>query len=170
MLRPSADEAARLPWRDIVAAAVAALSLAACVAAIMLSSPDEVNSLTPILGVAAFGAGVLVAGESGGLAISASFIVGGLAAAFLGPASAAAFAVIGEVAASVAMRTRWRATLLNNLPPAMVGAVAAAVIIRSLAAPPSDGLSTYAAVALAGAVSLVVSFALFAGLRRLVFP
>src|SRR5438270_220015 len=78
--------------------------------------------------------------------------------------------MINEVAASVAMRTRWRATLLNNLPPAMVGAVAAAVIIRSLAAPPSDGLSTYAAVALAGAVSLVVSFALFAGLRRLVFP
>jgi putative nucleotidyltransferase with HDIG domain len=111
-----------------------------------------------------------VAGESGGLAISASFTVYVLAAAFLGPASATAVAVIAEVAATVTMRTRWRAFLLNNLTPAMVPAAAAAVIIAGLTSGPSPTFAFYLAVALAGAVALVLSFAMFAGLRRLVFP
>ena len=109
-------------------------------------------------------------GSSGGLAISASFTVYVLAAAFLGPASAIAVAVIAEVAATVTMRTRWRAFVLNNLTPAMVPAAAAAVIIGGLTSGPTASFAFYVAVALAGAVALVLSFVMFAALRRLVFP
>jgi putative nucleotidyltransferase with HDIG domain len=170
MFRPRADEAVSLPWRDAAAYSAVVLSFAACAAAIVLGTPDRVNLLTPILGIAAVGAGILVAGESGGLAISASFTVYVLAAAFLGPASATAVAVIAEVAATLTMRTRWRAFLLNNLPPAMVPAAAAAVIIGALASGPSPTFSFYLAVAIAAAFALVLSFVMFAVLRRLVFP
>jgi putative nucleotidyltransferase with HDIG domain len=170
MFRRSADEAARPPWRDLVASGAVLLSFAACAAAIVLGNPDRVNTLTPILGIAAVGAGFLVAGESGGLAISASFTVFVLAAAFLGPASATAVAVIAELAATAAMRTRWRAVLYNNLPPAMVPAAAAAAIIGALTSRPNDAFAFYLAVAVAGAAALVLSFVMFAVLRRLVFP
>ncbi|MGH2894477.1 MAG: HD-GYP domain-containing protein [Solirubrobacteraceae bacterium] len=169
MFRPGADEAAKLAWREVSAWAVVVLSFAACAVAILLSSPDAVNALTPILGVAAVGAGILVAGERGGLAISASFIVSVLAAALLGPASAAAFAILAELSATVAMRTRWRTVVLTNLPPAVLATVTAAVIVRSLSTRPSDTASFYLAVALAAVVALVISFVLFSTLRRLAF-
>jgi putative nucleotidyltransferase with HDIG domain len=170
MFRPRADEAAWPPWRDVAAWSATVLCFAVCAAAIVFGAPERANLLTPILGVAAIGAGILVAGESGGLAISASFTVYVLAAAFLGPASAIAVAVIAEVAATVTMRTRRRAFLLNNLTPAMVPAAAAAVIIGGLTSGPTATLAFYVAVALAGAVALVLSFVMFAGLRRIVFP
>jgi putative nucleotidyltransferase with HDIG domain len=146
------------------------LTAAVCAVAIALSPPTHVTTLSVILGVAAVGAGVLVAGEQGGLAVSASFIVFVLAAAFLGPASATAAAVIAEVAASITMRTHWRASVFNNLPPAVIPAVAAAVVVRILAPHPVNHPSFYLAVALAAAVSLVLGFVTFASLRRLVFP
>jgi putative nucleotidyltransferase with HDIG domain len=169
MLRPGADDGGRNTFREVLAPLVVLLSVAICIVAIVLSPSDKVNALSPILGVAAVGAGILVAGENGGLAISGSFITITLAAAFLGPASAVAAAVVAELAATVSMRTRWRATLFN-LPPAIVGAVAAAVIIRGMASPLTDSLSTYVAVAIGGAVALVGSFVVFAALRRLAFP
>jgi putative nucleotidyltransferase with HDIG domain len=170
MFRPSADDATRHSWREVLVPTVVVLSFATCVVAILLSPPDRVNALSVILGVGAVGAGCLVAGESGRLAISASFTVIVLAAAFLGPISAIAAAVIAEVAATLTMRTRWRAFLYGNLPPAVVSAAAAAVIVAVLTSKPSDGVAFYIAVALAGVVALVLSFVVFAGLRRLVFP
>jgi putative nucleotidyltransferase with HDIG domain len=146
------------------------LSLIACGVAIALSGPEHVNSLSVILGIAAVGAGAFVAGEQGSYAVSASFIVFVLAAALLGPRSAALAAVIAELAASVTMKTRWRVILLGNLAPAIVPAVAAALIVRSVADKPADALDFYLAVALAGAVAYVLSFVMFASLRRLVFP
>ena len=44
------------------------------------------------------------------------------------------------------------------------------MIIRSLASEPADTAGFYLAVALAGAVSLLLSFGMFSGLRRLAFP
>jgi putative nucleotidyltransferase with HDIG domain len=160
----------RFPWRQFLAPTATALSFGLCAVAILLSPADRVDDLSVILGVAAIAAGVLVAGESGGLAVSSSMIVFVLAAAFLGPTSAVAAAVLAEVAATLTMRTRWRAFLYNNLPPAVLPAVAAALIVRSLAAKPADDVSFYVAVALAGTVAHILSFATFAGLRRLVFP
>jgi putative nucleotidyltransferase with HDIG domain len=171
MLRPGAEDDARFPWRDVLAVAVLAVSIVLCAAAIALGPGDRANSLTVVLGAAAVGAGLLAVGERGGrLGVSAAFIVYVLAAALLGPLTAAVVAIIAEVAASLAMRTRWRTAALNNFATAIVPAVLAAVIVRSLASRPADTASFYLAVALAGAVAYVLSFMMFAGLRRLVLP
>jgi putative nucleotidyltransferase with HDIG domain len=171
MFRPSADGVAWQGWRGPVAPVAVLLSLAACIAAVLVSSPDQVSTLSVILGIAAVGAGVLVAGESGRLAISASLTVFVLAAAFLGPVSAIAAAVIAEVAATVMMRTRWRTFLYNNLPAAAVPAAVAAVIVGILAPQgPVEEFDFYLAVVVAGTAALVLNFAMFAALRRVVLP
>jgi putative nucleotidyltransferase with HDIG domain len=171
MLRPGADDGARFPRRDWLAVAIVAVSVVVCAVAIALSPGDRTNSLTAVLGAAAVGAGLLAVGERGGrLGVSAAFIVYVLAAALLGPLTAAVVAIIAELAASLAARTRWRITALNNFPTAIVPAVLAAVIVRSLATKPADTASFYLAVALAGAVAYVLSFVMFASLRRLILP
>jgi putative nucleotidyltransferase with HDIG domain len=146
------------------------LSLAACATAILLSPGDNVGPLSVILGIAAVFAGVLVAGESGGVGVSASFIVIVLAASFLGPLSAVLAAVIAELAATVTMRTHWRDVVYTNLPPALVAPVTAAIIIRDLGGHPRDDPRFFLAVALAAAVALVLSFVLFSSLRRIAAP
>jgi len=170
MFRPVAGDAVWPGWRDVVAPLAAVLSFGVCALAIALSAPDRVNALSIILGVGAVGAGILVAGESGRLAISAAFTVYVLAAALLGPVSAIAAAVIAEVAATAVMRTRWRAFVYANVPSAIVPALVAALIVRSLTTKPADDVSFYLAVALAGAVALVLNFTMFALLRRVVVP
>jgi putative nucleotidyltransferase with HDIG domain len=169
MLRRRAGEGAGFLRRDAVGAVAAVASFAVCAVVIALSRVDTVSSLTAILGIAAVAAGILVVGERGGLAVSASFIVTVLAAAFLGPASAAAVAVIAELAATATMKTNWRTVAFTNLPPAIVSAVAAGVIIRSLASRPTDQAGFYLAVAFAGVSALVLSFVIFSALRRVVF-
>jgi putative nucleotidyltransferase with HDIG domain len=144
------------------------MSFAASTAAIVVSAPDRVGGLTVILGIAALGAGVLVVGERGGLSVSAAFLVTVLAAALLGPASAVGVAVVAELSASVRLRTHWRAVLYTNLPPAVLSGAAAALLVRAIEPRPTDAFGFYAAVALAGAVDLVINFTTFASLRRLV--
>ncbi|HXD64237.1 MAG TPA: hypothetical protein VNV17_06460, partial [Solirubrobacteraceae bacterium] len=169
MLRRRAAEGSPIRRRETAAVAIAAACWAICAVVVAVSPPDRVNSLTVILGVAAVGAGILVAGERGGLAISASFIVTVLGAALLGPASAAAYAIIAELSATVAMRTRWRTVVFTNLPPAILAAVTSAVIIRAISPHPTDDASFYSSVALAGFTVLILSFVVFSTLRRLVF-
>ena len=152
------------------APALAGLSLMVSVAAIVLLPGDRVNGLSVILCIAAVGAGILVVGDSDGPSISASFIVTVLAAALLGPASAALTAIIAELTATLRLKTRWQSTLFTNLPTAVVPAVVAAVIIRGLAWPPADTLAFYLAVALAGTVSMLLGFAMAATLHRMVVP
>lgn len=172
MLRRRAEVAAAAPeLRPALATAIVTACLAACVAAIVLSQPDRIDTLSVILGFAAIGAGFLVAGDSGGgLGVSGSFIVGVLAAAFLGPASAAIAVVVSELTAAAVMRTRWRLVIYTNIPPAVASAVVTALIIRALSDHPGNTAGFYLAVALAGAVSPVLSFAIFTSLRRLAFP
>ncbi len=171
MFRRRADDAATPAWTRLLPGAVAVLSFIACGVVILVGRSDRVYSLSIILGIAAVGAGVLSVGERGNrLGVSASFIVATLAAAFLGPASAAIAAVLAELTATIVMRTRWRVVLYTNLPPAVTCAVASAVIIRALVAEPADTAEFYLAVALAGVVSLLLSFGMFSGLRRLAFP
>ncbi|MGO9961182.1 MAG: HD-GYP domain-containing protein [Solirubrobacteraceae bacterium] len=170
MLRPRADRDDRFVWRDAAAVAITIVSFAGCAAAVILSPADRVNGLSVIFGIAAVAAGILVVGESGGLSVSASFIVFVLAAAFLGPTSAAAAAVIAELTAAVRMKTSGRAVVFINLPANVVPAVVAAIIVRGLAAKPADDASFYLAVTLAGVCALSLSFGMFAVLRRLVLP
>jgi putative nucleotidyltransferase with HDIG domain len=169
MLRRRAERSAKQRWRDLTALAATLTSFAVCAVTIVLSRPDHVDALSAIFGIAAVGAGLFVAGERDGLSVSASFIVILLAAAFLGPASAAAAAVIAELTAAVRMKTRWRLVIFNNLPAATVSAVAAAVVIRSLSTAPADTAGFYAAVVVGGATVLGVSFIIFSALRRVVF-
>jgi putative nucleotidyltransferase with HDIG domain len=169
MLRRGAERATALSRRDVLALLVALTSFIACAVALLLSQPDRVDSLSAIFGFAAVGAGLLVAGERDGLSVSASFIVILLAAALLGPMSAAAAAVIAELTATAMLKTRWRSVVLNNLPTAVVSAVAAAVVIRGLSGRPSDTAGFYLTVGLGGATVVIVSFILFSTLRRLVF-
>jgi putative nucleotidyltransferase with HDIG domain len=135
-----------------------------------LSDGDHVGRLTIVLGIAAVVAGVMVAGARDGLSVSASFLVIALAAAFLGPRSAIAVAIVSELAASLRLGTRPRAVILNNLPVGIAVAVVAAVICRALAPHPSDSVAFYAAVALAGFAAISLSFPLFVILRRAFLP
>jgi putative nucleotidyltransferase with HDIG domain len=163
--RRAGDSAGR-----VAAASIALASVAVSGTVIALGPPDRVGALSVILGIAAVGAGLLVAGERDGLSISASFIVTVLAAAFLGDASAAATAVLAELSATVMLRTQWRSVVLINLPTAVVPAVVAAVIVHSVAPIPSDDARFYLAIGLAGLASLVIGFVMFTTLRRLTFP
>jgi putative nucleotidyltransferase with HDIG domain len=104
------------------------------------------------------------------LGVSASFIVFVLAAALLGPLSALLAALVTEVVASVRTKTPVGRMFYANIPPAIVPAVVAAAIIRGLAPHDSDSASFYLAVGLAGVVSMVLSFAIFSGLRRWLLP
>jgi putative nucleotidyltransferase with HDIG domain len=169
MLRRRAEDAGAIPWREAVSPVLTLTCLTACAVVIALSPPDHVNSLSVILGLAAVGAGALVVGDTGGVGVSGGFIVGMLAAAFLGPASAALAAVITELTATVIAKTRWNVVLYTNLPPAVLSDVAAAVLIRSLVTKPEDRAGFYLAVAFAGFVTLVLSFVAFSLLRRVAF-
>jgi putative nucleotidyltransferase with HDIG domain len=146
------------------------ISVVLCAAVVLVSAPDRLDALSIILGVASVAAGLLVVGDLGGMGISAAFLVAVLAAAFLGPASAASAAVIAELTATLRMRTPWRLVVYTNLPPAMISAVVPAVIIRAVGGSPADTVGFYLAVALAASVSLIVSFAVFSSLRRLALP
>jgi putative nucleotidyltransferase with HDIG domain len=170
MLRRRAEHGAGEVWRMAVPPATTVGVVILTGVAILMSRPDRLNSLSAIFGIAAVGAGILAVGERGGrLGVSASFIVTVLAAAFLGPVSAVAVAVISELSAALMTKTPWRTVAFNNLTPAMVAALASAVIIRSIAHPAND-VGFYLAVALAGLTDIVVSFVMFAALRRLVLP
>src|SRR5918911_1315475 len=61
---------------------------------------DRLNSLSAILAAAAVIAGFMAVGPRGGPTISSAFIVALLAAAFLGPLSAAVAAILSEAAAA----------------------------------------------------------------------
>jgi putative nucleotidyltransferase with HDIG domain len=169
MLRPRAGRGVSVQRRELLAVAITLACFAAAAAMISTSRADTVSSLSVIFGIAAVIAGLLVAGERDRLSISGSFIVLVLAAAFLGPASAAAAAILAELTASVRLRTRWRATLLNNLPAAVLAAVTAAVVIRGVSPHPADTVRFYVAVVAGGAIVLLVSLAVVTTLHRLLF-
>jgi putative nucleotidyltransferase with HDIG domain len=149
---------------------VVAGSVACVGAAIVAAPPDQVNSLSLILGVAAVAAGLLVVGKPDGLSISASFIVCALAAVFLGARSAAAVAVLSEITAAVRLRTRLRSVILVNLPAAVIPAIAAALTAYAITSHREDSASFYFAVFAAAAVGNTLSFTIFATLRRIFFP
>jgi putative nucleotidyltransferase with HDIG domain len=146
----------------LVVAAMIAVVLVTAIAA----PDDKISALTVILGVAAVGAGAMVAGARDGLSISASFIVNILAAAFLGARSAIATAVISELAAAVRLHTRPRAVLLCNLPASVIPAVVAAALISLIAGRPSHTFEFYFAVGVAAMVAITLSFVIFTITRR----
>lgn len=157
--------------RSAAGPAASALTVAACVVVAVLAPPDHVGSLTVILGIGAVASGLLVGNASDGPAmVSGSFIVCALAAAFLGPASAAAAAAITEIGSSIRLRTNPRAALLLNLPAGLVPAVVEGYVIRRLFAQPVDTLGFYVAVTLATTLGYLLSFFVFRWLRAVNKP
>lgn len=135
---------------------------------LVLSPADRVGSLSVIIAIAAVAAGLLVVGQEGGVSISAAFIVCLLAAAFLGPRSAAGAAALTELTAALMLRTKSRSVLMGNLPGALAPAILAAVLIRALSPMPVDRASFYLTVAGAGIAAFLLSSLMFATLSRAV--
>ncbi len=147
-----------------VAGLVVACGLIACLAiAALQSHADHVNALSVVLGLSAItaGVGVVPTVARGRASISSSFIVITLAAAFLGPASAAACALLAELAAARKLRTprlNVAVNLLGSAGPALI----AANVIRALASHPADRPRFYLVVVAAGVVVLTLNFAIVA--------
>jgi putative nucleotidyltransferase with HDIG domain len=115
----------------------------------------------------------MAAGENKAPSVSASFIVGVLAAAFLGPASACAALVISELFAAVRPRTPHtplRSVVLINLPAGVIAAAVAGLLIQALVGRPSDAATFYLVVALGAAVLYSLTFVVYATTQRVVWP
>ncbi|HEY8625936.1 MAG TPA: HD domain-containing phosphohydrolase [Solirubrobacteraceae bacterium] len=148
------------------ATVILVVGLLACVLLAVLQTPIDRaghNSLIVVLVIAAFVSGFIAVELGGGTGdISATFIVGMIAAALLGPASACGVAVIGEVAATIRTKPR-RYAVASNLLAAMASALVSANLIRLLASNgPSQTFGFYVTVAVAGSVGLVISFVIAA--------
>ncbi len=141
--------------------------LSACVAVVVLQAhADKFNDLTLVLALSALVAGVTVTRAHGNASISASFIVALLAAAFLGPASAAVAAAISELTAARRLRTPLFAVSFNLLA-ALASALAAGNIIRALE-PSRNQTTLFCAAVLAGAVAyVVISYVVVAPMQQL---
>jgi putative nucleotidyltransferase with HDIG domain len=147
------------------------LIVAGSAAAALLLGDDRFDTLSVILVIAAAIAGLVSEGEAGGaVGVSGSFIVIALAAAFLGPVSAGAAAVIAELLAAARIRTAPRSVLALNLPACVVPAVGEGLLIHALAWPPSSRPLFFVAVAAAALLGYLLSFAVFVTLRRLNDP
>jgi putative nucleotidyltransferase with HDIG domain len=137
-----------------------------CAAVAAIQAPGDRaahTSLSIVLAVAAIASGAMVVTLGGSGSISASFVVVLLAAAFLGPTSACATAIIAEVAATARSRITRRYAFFSNLFSAMISALAASELILVLApSGPSETVGFYAVVAVAGTIALVLSFMLAA--------
>jgi putative nucleotidyltransferase with HDIG domain len=127
---------------------------------------DRVTPLSLILGVAAVVAGWMTVGRRGGPTVSAAFIVCLLAAAFLGPVSAAVAAILSELAAASRRKTALRAVFLINLPAGVIPGISAALIVSALQPQPTDSASFYLVMSAAGATDYVLSFAIYGGIER----
>jgi putative nucleotidyltransferase with HDIG domain len=141
------------------------LAAVACLAfAVVQSRLDRVDDLSVVLGVAAVVAGLTVSQAYGRITVSACFLVILLAAALLGPASAAACAAISELTAARKLRTPAVSVginLLGTVGPALV----AANFIRLTVGAPENGADFYLVAAGAGALYLILNFAIVAPLH-----
>ncbi len=146
------------------AVAVAAFGLAGCVAWALVDLPDaRVNGLSIVLAVAAIAAGLGVSQVRGReLAISAAFLVNLLAAAFLGPSSAFAAAVLCEIVAATLSSSRLRAMLFNMVGSG-VPALIAGTVLRHFSAH-RDGVGYYVLLAGLGLAMLELSWVIVVSL------
>jgi putative nucleotidyltransferase with HDIG domain len=151
--------------RRVVVVLLFAGLVACCVVVAVDADRDRFGSLTGVLAAAALSAG-LTFSRSGNRAISSSFIVVVLAAALLGPASAFAAAILGEIVIVSRSPTPPRIVLLN-LVGGGAPALAGAFLIRALAWPPSNSVRFYLAVAAGGAVILALNYVIVAPILQL---
>lgn len=137
------------------------LGLVACGVGAGLQVPSEhFGVLTPVLIVSALVAGLTVVPSLGRASVSAGFIVLLLAAALLGPVSAAMCAVATELAAARRLRTPLAATMSN-----LLGTAGPAILVADLlraAQPHGHPSSYYLLLGAVGVLYLTLNFAFIA--------
>jgi len=170
MLRRDAAETGSVDLRRALGPAASIFAFGITVFVCVAGPADHVNSLSIVFGVSAVIAGFVVQGERERPMVSATFVVSVLATAFLGPASGALAATIGEIGSSIRMRTRLRSVLLINLPAGVLPAALVGRAIRDLFAEPVGNAGFYAAIVLGSVFVYVAGFAIYALLRRLNRP
>jgi putative nucleotidyltransferase with HDIG domain len=152
------------------------VALVACFAIAGAQAPDDhYSSLTAVLAVAAVASGFGVAEMSGRTSISGGFIVVTLAAAFQGPATTCAIAVLTEVSSAVRRRSNPDlvvTNLLSYVVPGLIVAngIRAVGLMEAAASRATFPLRFYAIVGVGGFVYLSLSLAAivyFAALLRL---
>lgn len=156
------DEARMRVRRRPVATAILVVGIPVCVAVAAVEEGADYaghNALSLVLAVAAIASGVMVVRLGAGVSISASFVVILMAAAFLGPTSACAAALIAEVAAVCRTRITRRYAFVSNVFAGMVSALVGGGFIRVLASGgPSQTIGFYLVIVAAGALILLLSF------------
>jgi putative nucleotidyltransferase with HDIG domain len=154
-----AGEPARRPLRRVVTVLVAC-GLIACAAVAGLEVHDEhLKGLTGVLTASAVVAGVTVVPTLGRAGISASFIVVTLAAALLGPASAALCALAAELAA-VRQRGTKPLDAAFNVVASVVPALVAANLILAVHPRKSDSAAFFLLIAAASLALLTLNYVL----------
>ena len=149
------DFAARVGRGSSRAYVLATLALAlgltaAFTVAIVQVDMDRATStwLSVVLFSAAVASGLAVMPSHGRISVSASFLAITLAAAFLGPTSAAACALLAELSAAWRLRNE-RYVVAFNLLASMAPALLAANLVHVLWPHPADRVGFYLVVALA---------------------
>ncbi len=143
------------------AIALVCLGIAACVAVAALDvSSDHVGTLTVVLLGASVVAGTAVVPSHGRASISPGFIVLTLAAAFLGPATAALCALTTELVAARRVKVPLVSTLFNVLCAAGPAILVAELLRAVHANVHADWF--YPLLALASAIYLILNFAVAA--------
>jgi putative nucleotidyltransferase with HDIG domain len=156
--------------KSVVWPAISLLLLAGLAVGAIDAPHDHATSLDVVLALSALIAGLMVAGARDAPSVSASFIVFVLAAAFLGPASAAVAAILSELAASARLRTSARSIFLINLPASVVPAVAVALLMKATYPHPTDTAGFYLVLAAGAFGAYALSFVIFAVSRSVLIP
>ena len=166
--------AAKLPGVARLKTVGLSLIVACLVASIVIASfeasGDRANQLSVVLAIAAVAAGIMVAGTRGAPSVSAAFIVYVLAAAFLGPASAVAAAILSELAAAARLHTRLRSIFLINLPAGVIPALAVGLLMKAAYPTPIDVAGFYLVLAAGALLAYSLSFLVFMASRRVLRP
>jgi HD domain-containing protein len=144
-----------------LALVLSALTLAAAAPAYLFLAPEsrwEPESLLVVLVVLAFVSYSAAAAVRGMVTLDASFIVTLVALVFLGPVPAACVFALPEISAWIERRRI--VSLLGNTAAALWGVLAAALTLEVLTSgvPVHPGLEDLPAVAVAGAVLLIVAY------------
>jgi hypothetical protein len=144
-----------------LALVLSALTLAAAAPAYLFLAPDsrwEPESLLVVLVILAFASYSAAAAVRGMVTLDASFIVALIALVFLGPVPAACVFALPEISAW--LERRRIVSLLGNTAACLWGVLAATLTLELLTSgiPLHPGLVDLPAVALAGAVLLIVAY------------
>src|SRR5579884_49074 len=141
---------------------IAALGLAGCVVWAAFVAPDDrVGALSVVLGLAVVWVGLTYAPTPGKATLSAAFLVGMLAAAFLGPASAFSAAVVSDAVSAARRRPRPAAFVMNLFGTGLM-ALISGTILRSYAPHNHRAATFYLLIAGVALGALVLSFIILA--------